>query len=76
MKRSWPPLANSIGTARTIKGNSAGAWYEPIFVRDLATQQPILPFFLPRDYMRTPVEGFSGIPRPIRKPNWRGAFDA
>lgn len=43
---------------RTIKGNSAGAWYEPIFVRDLATQQPVLPFFLPPDYIRTPVEGF------------------
>ena len=43
---------------RVIKGNSAGAWYEPIFVRDLATIQPILPFYLPRDYLRTAVEGF------------------
>lgn len=43
---------------RTIKGNSAGALYAPIFVRDMATIQPVLPYFLPRDFMRTPVEGF------------------
>ncbi len=43
---------------RTIKGNSAGALYSPIFVRDMATIQPVLPFFLPRDFMQTPVEGF------------------
>lgn len=43
---------------RTIKGNSAGALYAPIFVRDMATIQPIIPYFLPRDFMRTPAEGF------------------
>ena len=43
---------------RTIKGNSAGALYAPIFVRDMATIQPVLPFFLPRDFMQTPAEGF------------------
>ena len=43
---------------RTIKGNSAGALYAPIFVRDMATIQPVVPFFLSRDFMQTPVEGF------------------
>ena len=43
---------------RTIKGHSAGALYPPIFVRDMATIQPVLPFFYPREFMRTPVEGF------------------
>ncbi len=43
---------------RIIKGNSAGALYAPIFVRDMATIQPVLPFFLPRDFMQTPAEGF------------------
>ncbi len=43
---------------RTVKGNSAGALYAPIFVRDMATIQPILPYYLPPDFMHTPVEGF------------------
>lgn len=43
---------------RTIRGNSAGALYAPIFVRDMATIQPVVPFFLSRDFMQTPVEGF------------------
>lgn len=43
---------------RTIKGNSAGTFYAPIFVRDMATIQPALPYFLPRAFMQTPVEGF------------------
>jgi hypothetical protein len=43
---------------RTVKGNSAGALYAPIFVRDMATIQPALPYFLPRDFMKTPAEGF------------------
>lgn len=43
---------------RTIKGNSAGALYAPIFVRDMATIQPVVPYFLSRDFMQTPAEGF------------------
>ena len=43
---------------RMIRGNSAGSLYTPIFVRDMATIQPALPFFLPRAFMQTPVEGF------------------
>lgn len=43
---------------RTVKGNSAGALYAPIFVRDMATVQPVLPYFLSPDFMHTPVEGF------------------
>ncbi len=43
---------------RTVKGNSAGALYTPIFVRDMATIQPVLPYYLPPDFMHTPVEGF------------------
>ncbi|MDE2766674.1 MAG: hypothetical protein OXO54_10975 [Chloroflexota bacterium] len=43
---------------RVIKGNSAGTLYAPIFVRDMATIQPALPFFLSRAFMQTPVEGF------------------
>lgn len=43
---------------RIIRGNSAGALYAPIFVRDMATIQPVVPYFLSRDFMQTPVEGF------------------
>ncbi|MCY3748310.1 MAG: twin-arginine translocation signal domain-containing protein [Chloroflexi bacterium] len=43
---------------RIIKGNSAGALYAPIFVRDMATIQPVVPYFLARDFMQTPAEGF------------------
>ena len=43
---------------RTIQGNSAGALYAPIFVRDMATIQAALPYFLPQAFMQTPVEGF------------------
>ena len=43
---------------RAIQGNSAGSLYAPIFVRDMATIQPALPYFLPKSYMQTPVEGF------------------
>lgn len=43
---------------RTIKGNSAGALYAPIFVRDMATIQPVLPYYFPRAFMQTPAEGF------------------
>ena len=43
---------------RVIQGNSAGSLYAPIFVRDMATIQPALPYFLRRAYMQTPVEGF------------------
>ena len=43
---------------RTIRGNSAGSLYAPIFVRDMATIQPALPFYLPRGFMQTPAEGF------------------
>ncbi len=47
-----------IWHGRTVKGNSAGTLYAPIFVRDMATIQPALPYFLPRAFMQTPVEGF------------------
>ena len=43
---------------RAIRGNSAGSLYAPIFVRDMATIQPALPYFLPQAYMQTPPEGF------------------
>ena len=43
---------------RAIRGNSAGSLYAPIFVRDMATIQPALPYFLPKSYMQSPVEGF------------------
>ena len=41
---------------RMVSGNSAGSLYRPIFVRDLATVQEALAFFLPPAFMRTPVE--------------------
>lgn len=68
---------------RTIKGNSAGTLYAPIFVRDMATIQPVVPYFLPRDFMRTPVEGFLASQDRFENSdgavaatlNWQGAVD-
>jgi len=54
---------------RTIKGNSAGALYAPIFVRDMATIQPVVPYFLPPDFMQTPVEGFLASQDRFATPN-------
>ena len=54
---------------RTIQGNSAGSLYAPIFVRDMATIQPALPYFLPRAYMQSPVEGFLASQDRFATPN-------
>ena len=43
---------------RIIQGHSAGSLYPPIFVRDMATIQPVLPYYFPRAFMQTPAEGF------------------
>ena len=43
---------------RRVHGNSAGHLYAPIFVRDMATIQPAVPYFLAENFSRTPVEGF------------------
>ena len=53
---------------RIIRGNSAGALYAPIFVRDMATIQPVVPYFLSRDFMQTPVEGFLALSGSICDP--------
>ena len=68
---------------RTIRGHSAGALYAPIFVRDMATIQPVVPFFFSRDFMQTPVEGFLASQDRFATPdgavaatlNWPGEVD-
>ena len=62
---------------RRIHGNSAGQLYAPIFVRDMATIQPAVPYFLSENFSRTPIEGFlASQERFAANPRTQGAVAA
>lgn len=62
---------------RLVHGNSAGHLYAPIFVRDMATIQPAIPYFLAEKFSRTPVEGFLVSQKQFAtNPKTRGAVAA
>ncbi len=62
---------------RAVQGIAAGRLYAPIFIRDLATVQPVLPYFLPQAFSQTPIEAFLASQAYVaRTPALRGAVAA